>query len=112
MKSMKSDTGSENSRSESPSSYGWDKHFFGSVTVGERGQIVIPADARKEFGIEPGDKLLMFSPPTKNGLVICKLSAMREHMTAVQEALNRAEQEMTETNPTRRDDADVSSEES
>jgi AbrB family looped-hinge helix DNA binding protein len=31
------------------------------VTVGERGQIVIPAEARKEHGIEVGDKLLVFS---------------------------------------------------
>ena len=26
--------------------FSWDDHFFGSVTVGERGQVVIPADAQ------------------------------------------------------------------
>ena len=36
------------------------KKFYGSITVSERGQIVIPADARKEFGIQTGDKLLIF----------------------------------------------------
>ena len=36
------------------------KKFYGSVTVSERGQIVIPADARKDFGIKTGDKLLVF----------------------------------------------------
>ena len=35
------------------------KHFFGSVTVGERGQIVIPKKARELFGIHPGDQLLV-----------------------------------------------------
>ena len=36
------------------------KHFFGSVTVGERGQIVIPLKARTLFQIEAGDQLLVF----------------------------------------------------
>lgn len=35
------------------------KHVFGMVTVGDKGQIVIPAKARKLFGIEPGDKLIV-----------------------------------------------------
>ena len=30
------------------------KHLFGSVKVGERGQIVIPKEARKIFGIKSG----------------------------------------------------------
>ena len=36
------------------------KYFFGSVTVGERGQIVIPKKAREVFRIQPGDQLLVF----------------------------------------------------
>ena len=35
------------------------KHFFGSVTVGERGQIVIPKKAREIFRLSPGDTLLV-----------------------------------------------------
>ena len=30
------------------------KYIFGTVKVGERGQIVIPKEAREVFGIEPG----------------------------------------------------------
>ena len=45
------------------------KYFFGSVTVGERGQIVIPQKARKIFQIEPGDQLLMFGEEER-GLAI------------------------------------------
>jgi len=41
------------------------KKFYGSVTVSERGQIVIPIDARKDFGIETGDKLLVFGDQEK-----------------------------------------------
>lgn len=35
------------------------KHFFGAVTVGERGQIVIPKKAREIFHIQSGDQLLI-----------------------------------------------------
>ena len=35
------------------------KHIFGVVTVGEKGQIVIPAKARKIFDIAPGDHLIV-----------------------------------------------------
>ena len=34
--------------------------FCGATTVGERGQIVIPAEARKEYGLEIGDKVMVF----------------------------------------------------
>ena len=36
------------------------KRFYGAITVSDRGQIVIPAQARRDFGIEIGDKLLVF----------------------------------------------------
>lgn len=35
------------------------KHLFGIVKVGEKGQIVIPAKARKIFHIETGDRLIV-----------------------------------------------------
>ena len=35
------------------------KHLFGLVTIGEKGQIVIPARARKVFGLQPGDQLMV-----------------------------------------------------
>ncbi|MBU2221107.1 MAG: AbrB/MazE/SpoVT family DNA-binding domain-containing protein, partial [Candidatus Omnitrophica bacterium] len=33
---------------------------YGAVTVGERGQVVIPAQVRKIFKIKSGDKLIVF----------------------------------------------------
>ena len=35
------------------------KHVFGLVKVGDKGQIVIPAKARKIFDIQPGDNLIV-----------------------------------------------------
>ncbi len=36
------------------------RRFYGAITVSERGQSVIPAKARRDFGIKVGDKLLVF----------------------------------------------------
>lgn len=52
--------------------------FFGTATVGERGQVVIPAEARKKLNINPGDKMLVMSHPTATGVLLCKIDAMRE----------------------------------
>ena len=35
------------------------KYIFGVVKVGDKGQIVIPKDARNVYGIKPGDALIM-----------------------------------------------------
>ena len=35
------------------------KHMFGLVTVGDKGQIVIPVRARRVFNICPGDQLMV-----------------------------------------------------
>lgn len=35
------------------------KHMFGVVTVGDKGQIVIPVRARRVFNINPGDQLIV-----------------------------------------------------
>ena len=45
------------------------KHLFGLVTVGSKGQIVIPKKARDVFGIEPGDSLVLVGDE-KEGLAI------------------------------------------
>lgn len=45
------------------------KHIFGLVTVGTKGQIVIPKKARDVFGIEPGDSLVLVGDE-KEGLAI------------------------------------------
>ncbi|MFA4991628.1 MAG: AbrB/MazE/SpoVT family DNA-binding domain-containing protein [Candidatus Omnitrophota bacterium] len=41
----------------------------GAVTVGEKGQVVIPAGVRRSFKIKPGDKLIVFAKPDNIGLI-------------------------------------------
>ena len=47
------------------------KHMFGVVKVGDKGQIVIPAKARKVFQIQPGDNLLVLGDEA-TGIAIIK----------------------------------------
>ena len=47
------------------------KHLFGMVTVGDKGQIVIPAKARKLFDISPGDQLVVLGDESQ-GMAIMK----------------------------------------
>lgn len=47
------------------------KHLFGLVTVGDKGQIVIPAKARKIFEISAGDRLLVLGDEGQ-GIAIVK----------------------------------------
>ena len=46
-----------------------DGKFAWTVTVGEKGQIVIPKQAREEFAIKPGDTLVILGD-RKRGLAI------------------------------------------
>ena len=47
------------------------KHIFGLVKVGDKGQIVIPAKARKIFDISPGDNLIVLGDEGQ-GLALIK----------------------------------------
>lgn len=53
------------------------KHIFGTVKVGERGQIVIPKEARDLFDIKPGDTLLVLGDE-EQGIAIAKADVMKE----------------------------------
>ena len=57
------------------------KHMFGSVTVGDKGQIVIPARARRIFGIAPGDNLILLGDEER-GLALIKEKDMLEMLGA------------------------------
>lgn len=47
------------------------KHLFGVVTVGDKGQIVIPAKARKLFSIDAGDQLVVLGDEAQ-GIALVK----------------------------------------
>lgn len=71
-----------------------DEMFYGSVTVGERGQIVIPAEARAELGFHPGDKLLIMRHPLHHGIMAFKIEAAREFLDEFANRLDQAQQSL------------------
>ena len=51
------------------------KHVFGTVKIGEKGQIVIPKEARQVFGLSPGDSLLVLGDE-ESGIVLAKAEVL------------------------------------
>jgi AbrB family looped-hinge helix DNA binding protein len=61
--------------------------FYGSVTVGERGQIVLPASLRKKFKIDPGDKLLVLADQHEIGIMLVKAEVLNEVLSMMGEGI-------------------------
>ena len=68
------------------------KHIFGLVKVGEKGQIVIPKEAREVFGIKPGDSLMLVGDE-ETGLAIITSEALAKFFGGIVEQQDRPEAE-------------------
>lgn len=65
-----------------------DGHYlFGTVKVGERGQIVIPKEAREVFHIQPGDTLIVLGDK-KWGIAVTKADVLEAHAKHVFDLMN------------------------
>ena len=71
------------------------RRFYGTVTVSERGQIVIPAKARRDFDIKVGDKLLVLGDLSQ-GLAIAKASVIIEGLS---DAMSMFKSSLEDTDP-------------
>lgn len=78
---------------------GLTSHFMGAATVGERGQVVIPAEARERLEIKPGDKLLVFAHPAGWGVSFVKFDQLQHAQADLQKAIALAEQAHAEEPP-------------
>lgn len=58
------------------------RYFFGSVTVGERGQIVIPKKARDVFQIKAGDQIAVLGDDAQ-GIALIPQSALQDLLDGV-----------------------------
>ncbi|MEE1189323.1 MAG: AbrB/MazE/SpoVT family DNA-binding domain-containing protein, partial [Bacteroidales bacterium] len=59
------------------------KYIFGVVKVGDKGQIVIPKEARKVYNIKPGDALLLLGD--KNGMALVKTEIFQSAIDEIME---------------------------
>ena len=58
------------------------QRVFGTARVGDRGQIVIPKEAREFFGIAPGDTLLILGKH-ETGLIVTKPETLNDLATQI-----------------------------
>ena len=63
------------------------KYIFGVVKVGDKGQIVIPKDARKLYDIKPGDTLMMLGD--QKGIALLKTEVFQAIIDQAMEGLTK-----------------------
>ena len=67
------------------------RHIFGTVKVGEKGQIVIPKEARDQFDIHPGDTLLVLGDD-RHGIVVTRPDVIEDVAERILDRLNESEE--------------------
>ena len=65
--------------------------IFGSMTVGPKGQVVIPVNARQETGIDVGTTLLVCKALHGQGLMLLKVDAIEQMIGMVSQHLTEFE---------------------
>lgn len=70
------------------------KHLFGVLTVGEKGQVVIPAEARGLFNIKAGDKLVALGDEAQ-GIALLKAEGFLQMADMIR---GKSESECSEKN--------------
>jgi AbrB family looped-hinge helix DNA binding protein len=62
--------------------------ILGVVTVNDKGQVVIPADARSAIDLNTGDKLLVMMHPTHEGVLLMKPDGLESYARQMLERLS------------------------
>ena len=68
------------------------RRVFGTAKVGDRGQIVIPKEARELFNIRPGDTLLILGEENK-GLIVSRPELLRDLADEIFDSNKKREKE-------------------
>ena len=63
------------------------KYIFGVVKVGDKGQVVIPKDARNLYGIKPGDALIVLGD--QKGMALLKTEIFQSAINQAMEGLSK-----------------------
>lgn len=65
------------------------KKLYGTATVGTKGQVVIPADAREELGISAGDRLYVVGSKEMQWVGFIKEDQLRELLNHLTDSLEQ-----------------------
>jgi AbrB family looped-hinge helix DNA binding protein len=71
--------------------------ILGLVTVNDKGQIVIPADARSIIELKAGDKLLVMIHPSHEGIMLIKPDGLESYAKQMLKHLNNVKQSVKES---------------
>jgi AbrB family looped-hinge helix DNA binding protein len=63
------------------------RYIFGVVKVGDKGQIVIPKDARKIYNVQPGDTLMLLGD--QKGMALLKTDIFQSILDQAMEGLTK-----------------------
>ena len=66
-----------------------DKKLYGTATVGTKGQVVIPAEAREELNIQTGDRLYVVGSLEKKWVGFLKEDQLRELVEQLTENIEK-----------------------
>jgi AbrB family looped-hinge helix DNA binding protein len=66
-------------------------HTYGSVTIGERGQLVIPAGLRKALNIRPGDQLMIFAKLDKRVISLMHARDFNQFLEKAEKLISKLE---------------------
>lgn len=64
------------------------KKLYGTATVGSKGQVVIPSDAREALNIKPGDRLYVVDAMHSSGVVLLKEERLQEMVSRMSEQID------------------------
>ncbi|MDR1798449.1 MAG: AbrB/MazE/SpoVT family DNA-binding domain-containing protein [Bifidobacteriaceae bacterium] len=81
-------------KTESTTSFPWQHlpspgKMYGTATLGERGQLSIPADARRELHLDPGDKVVVFGNKLTGGITLLKADVFEDFADFFMTKLNK-----------------------
>lgn len=76
------------------------EQFYGTTTIGEKGQVVIPVQARETMGLKKGDKLLVFGMGC-DMLAFSKLSELEQFASHLATRLDAIREVIKNTNESR-----------
>lgn len=71
---------------------------YGSVTVGERGQLVIPAELRKALRIKSGDQLMVFAKLDKKVISLMSSKDFSQFLERAEKLISKLESKVPKRN--------------